>query len=158
MLKSIALCALMMCALTANADVRFPSGPDESLTPGVLCTSGRNQRYAEKINYCDRNVSSRTKAEVFRLYDQIGYRTRTMKRQDFKIDHYIPLCAGGSNDIKNLWPQHVSVYRITDGLEQTVCEKMAAGRLSQKRGVAFIVEAKNNLDRAAYIIRVVRDL
>jgi hypothetical protein len=82
----------------------------------------------------------------------MGYRTRQMDRQDFKIDHYIPLCMGGSNDIKNLWPQHKSVYAITDPLEPVLCDKMAQGRLLQKKAVEIIMYAKAHLDEVPEII------
>src|SRR5690606_28325058 len=109
-----------------------------------LCEHPDAYRYPEKIKYCNRDVSGGEKAEIFREYDKIGFRTRSIDRQKFKIDHYIPLCAGGSNEPSNLWPQHVSVYTITDRLEEMICSKMAEGRLKQKDAVDIIREAKNN--------------
>ncbi|WP_413287759.1 hypothetical protein [Bdellovibrio sp. HCB337] len=136
----------------------FPKGPDSALTPGALCEHPDSYRYPEKIAYCERDVSSDLKKEIFVNYDQLGYRTREMNRMAFKIDHYIPLCMGGSNSVKNLWPQHESVYQITDPLEPLLCEKMADGRISQKKAVEYIVEAKNNLDEVKRIIREVNQL
>jgi len=150
--------AVVLCSTFSHAGENFPKGPDATLTPGALCNHPDSYRYPEKIAYCERDVSTSTKAAVFQKYDQIGYRTRSMKRQAFKIDHYIPLCAGGSNDIKNLWPQHESVYQITDQLEALVCEKMAAGRLKQKDAVNLIIEAKNHLDEVPEIEAQVRAL
>lgn len=149
---------VVLCSTLSHAGGNFPKGPDATLTPGALCNHPDSYRYPEKIAYCERDVSTSTKAAVFQKYDQIGYRTRSMKRQAFKIDHYIPLCAGGSNDIKNLWPQHESVYQITDQLEALVCEKMAAGRLKQKDAVNLIIEAKNHLDEVPEIEAQVRAL
>lgn len=159
MFKGTALFALvLLVSIFSHAGGNFPKGPDESLTPGVLCSRPDTYRYPEKIAYCERNVSTSEKAAIFQKYDQIGYRTRSMRRQAFKIDHYIPLCAGGANDERNLWPQHESVYKITDPLEALVCEKMAAGRLKQKDAIAFVMEAKNNLDQAPSIIARVQAL
>lgn len=159
MVKSTALFALLLVvSIFSHASQTFPTGPDESLTPGVLCNRPDAYRYPEKIKYCERNVSTGEKAQIFQKYDQLGYRTRTMKRQAFKIDHYIPLCAGGDNDERNLWPQHESVYRVTDPLEALVCEKMAAGRLKQRDAIEFIKEAKNNLEEAPAIIARVQAL
>ncbi|MBV2167870.1 MAG: hypothetical protein KUL82_04100 [Bdellovibrio sp.] len=159
MLKSSALLVLVLLFSTfSHAGESFPKGPDAALTPGVLCSNPDEYRYPEKIKYCERDVSTSQKAAIFQKYDQIGYRTRSLKRQAFKIDHYIPLCAGGSNDSRNLWPQHESVYEITDKLEAAICEKMAAGRLKQKDAVAIIMEAKNNLDEVPAIEARVRAL
>ena len=75
-----------------------------------------------------------------------------MPRGKFKIDHYIPLCMGGSNERINLWPQHESVYKITDALEQKLCEKMAQGKMLQSEAIDLIREAKNHLDEAPDIL------
>ncbi len=152
MFKSAALfVAVVLFATLSQALEAFPKGPDATLTPGALCAHPDQYRYPEKIKYCERDVSTGEKAAIFQKYDQLGYRTRSMKRQAFKIDHYIPLCAGGSNESRNLWPQHQSVYEITDKLEALICEKMAAGRLRQKDAVALIMQAKNNLDEVPEI-------
>lgn len=158
--KSLALALLVSvtCATLAQANEKFPTHPDENLTPGSLCTSSHELRYPERIKYCRRDVSGGEKAQIFKNYDQIGFRTREMDRQRFKIDHYIPLCAGGSNHESNLWPQHESVFAITDKLEEQVCIKMAEGRLSQKRAIDYIRRAKNNLDEAPAIEAEVRSL
>ncbi len=162
MLKSLALLSLFVVCTMGSLEVQaleaFPKGPDATLTPGDLCHHPDAYRYPERIAYCERDVSSSEKAAIFQKYDQLGYRTRQMKRTAFKIDHYIPLCAGGSNSEKNLWPQHESVYELTDKLEALVCEKMAAGRLKQKDAIDYIVEAKNNLQRARTIEAEVRSL
>jgi len=125
----------------------YPKTPDAELTPGTLCTSPNSYRYPEKVAYCERNVDSVVKRGVIHIYDQkLGYRIETMARTDFKIDHYIPLCMGGSNETSNLWPQHRSVYEITDPLEQELCEKMADGHLSQAKAMDLMRKAKNHLD------------
>jgi hypothetical protein len=123
------------------------------MTPGSLCEQPDTYRYPEHIRYCERNVSRDEKDAVIRAYDQqFGYRIGSMDRQEFKIDHFIPLCAGGSNDASNLWPQHKSVYAITDPLEPLVCQKMAAGTLTQAQAVQYIREAKTDLSKAPGII------
>jgi hypothetical protein len=75
-----------------------------------------------------------------------------MNRGDFKIDHLIPLCAGGANDELNLWPQHSSVYNITDPIEPVICQKMAEGKLSQKDAVAMVIFAKTHLDQVNIVL------
>lgn len=136
----------------------FPKGPDATLTPGALCNTPDAHRYPEQIAYCNRNVSTDEKAKIFEAYDQLGYRTRSIRRGSFKIDHYIPLCMGGANDMKNLWPQHESVYKITDPLEPILCDKMAEGVLKQAEAVKLLMEAKANLDKVDEIIDRVQSM
>jgi len=128
------------------------------MTPGKLCDRPDAHRYPEQIAYCNRNVDSSLKRELFVKYDQLGYRTRELNRMDFKIDHYIPLCMGGSNDAENLWPQHKSIYNITDPLEPVLCDKMKEGRLLQGKAVEFIVRAKNHLEEVPKILAEVNRL
>lgn len=159
--RSASLFVLVFVSLTSVlslASEDFPKGPDAALTPGALCDSPDAHRYPEQIAYCNRNVDTSEKQEVFEAYDKIGYRTRSLNRRSFKIDHYIPLCMGGANDVKNLWPQHESVYRVTDPLEPVLCEKMAQGVLKQKEAIAYIMEAKANLNKVDEILERVRDL
>jgi hypothetical protein len=159
-MKHVIALALILVSLSsfAGTNGNFPMGPDANLTPGAVCTRPTEHRYPENIDYCERDVASDTKRAIFVQYDQIGFRTRTMNRMDFKIDHYIPLCMGGANDVENLWPQHKSVYAITDPLEPLLCEKMAAGRLLQKDAIVFIKTAKAHLDQVPAIIRQVQGL
>jgi hypothetical protein len=146
-------------AFAIHANDNFPIAPNEELTPGSLCQRASERRYPERIVYCERNVDSSLKREVMRTYDrELGFSTTRMNRGDFKIDHYIPLCAGGANDASNLWPQHRSVYEITDPMEQAVCEAMARGGLLQKDAVELIRKGKNNLDQVEEIVRYVHTL
>ena len=138
---------MLLClvfSLSALA-VDFPTAPDSRLTTGTLCTTPIQRRYAEQIPYCERDVSTKTKDEVFVAYRRLGYNLPTKDRQSYKIDHYIPLCMGGGNSKNNLWPQHVSIYSKTDSLEQAICAKMSEGRMDQADAVKMIKAVKNNL-------------
>jgi hypothetical protein len=155
--KSYALVCLFLVGsanLTLAAD--YPVSPDPRLTPGSLCDRPSEKRYPEGIPYCARRVSSETKREVMVEYDrQLGFRVTQMNRQVFKIDHYIPLCMGGSNEDQNLWPQHESVYAVTDPLEGPMCEKMAKGKLRQSEAVELIKRAKADLGEARKMLSYV---
>jgi hypothetical protein len=145
------------CAFASNPD--FPTGPDENLTPGKLCDKPTSYRYPENIAYCERDVTSSTKDELILKYDQeLGFHIKTMDRKDFKIDHFIPLCAGGSNDPSNLWPQHKSLYEITDQVEPLICAKMAAGRLKQSYAIKLITTAKTNLEEVKSVLKILNNL
>ncbi len=145
--------------LFGAAHLQFPTGPIPSVTPGQVCNKPSSYRYPEKIPYCERNVDPEAKRAIIKLYDErFGYEIENMNRQDFKIDHYIPLCMGGSNDSENLWPQHKSVYAITDPLEPALCGKMAEGRLKQADAIKLVKEAKADLDKVDQIIEYVESL
>ena len=157
-LLRVVVFSFLVVSTSAFAD-NFPKNPNLEETPGKLCDTPSSKRYPEQIAYCERDVDSYTKNAVIAKYDQLfGYRIRSMNRGDFKIDHFIPLCAGGSNNEENLWPQHKSVYNITDPIEPILCEKMASGRLTQIVAIQMIKEAKIFLDRAPVILKEIKRL
>ncbi len=156
--KALLLIALTTLSLQVFAGSNYPLRPDNRLTPGKLCDLPVEYRYAEQIAYCGRDVATETKAEIFAAYRRLGYPMSSSNRADYKIDHYIPLCMGGSNDEVNLWPQHVSIYNITDSIEALACEKMKKGRLSQAKAVKYIVTVKNDLSQAAALTRTLNSL
>jgi hypothetical protein len=136
----------------------FPTTPVLDLTPGSLCERPSQYRYPEQIPYCNRDVNREVKEEIFREYRRQGYRLNLQRREDYKIDHYIPLCAGGSNDEDNFWPQHVSVFSITDPLEFIGCEKLKIGKITQAHLVKLIKKAKNDLTTAPETLSFLRSL
>jgi hypothetical protein len=121
----------------------FPHKPHPDSTPGSLCQKSDTLRYPEKIKYCKRNVDKEQKRERFEHYDrEYGYHTTEMERSQFKIDHLVPLCMGGSNESDNLWPQHRVIYENTDPLEPFLCETLAAGKVKQAEAVRILLEIK----------------
>ncbi len=145
-MKMFLLLITLSTSLFADAyKAEFPKGPESDLTPGSLCDRPDEYRYSERVPYCERDVDSSLKADVFKEYRNEGYRLDPKKRQDYKIDHLIPLCAGGSNREDNLWPQHVTIYTQTDPLESVGCEKLKAGKIKQAVLVKMILEAKKDL-------------
>ena len=83
----------------------FPIKPNPS---GDVCTKQNKHfkelRYAEKIAYCYRSVSTSLKKKIYNSYG-IDWEDR----EHYTIDHIIPLSLGGSNSEKNLWPEHISL-------------------------------------------------
>lgn len=137
----------------------FPKGPHVQVTPGTLCDTPTEYRYPEHINYCERDVSSDEKNVIFELYRRnFGYTLDLRNRSDYKIDHFIPLCAGGSNKQTNLWPQHKSVFNITDPMESVGCDKLKNGRITQKDLVALIMHAKLNLQDVTRVLQRLQSL
>jgi hypothetical protein len=146
-------------ALNAGPDGQFPLHPDPTMTPGALCTTGQTRRYPEGITYCERDVDPSLKHDLFRRYDvTLGYDTQTMPRADFKIDHFIPLCAGGANSAENLWPQHKTVYAITDPVEPLICQKMSNGVLKQAEAVQLVRKAKLDLKQVPAVMAYLNGL
>lgn len=149
---------LIVFAFNALA-LDYPKGPHAELTPGSLCDRPDTYRYAEQIPYCERDVSSQLKNEIFDNYrNQLGFTLDPKTRSSYKIDHFFPLCAGGSNEETNLWPQHISVYTITDPLEGVGCEKLKAGKILQKNLITLIKRAKLNLSEAPAILKNLQSL
>lgn len=160
MLKSfVALMLVVGFSLTSLAGAPYPMGPDRNVTPGSLCAHPDSYRYPEKIPYCERDVDTELKKEIFQEYiHDLGFSIDMSKRNQFKIDHLIPLCAGGSNNRDNLWPQHSTVYQQTDEMEMVACEKMAEGKVTQRKAVDMILEAKHDLSKAKAILREFKSL
>ena len=131
-----------------KSDEDFPLTPEHELTPGSLCQRPDEYRYPEGIKYCERRVSTNDKRQVIESYDEaLGYNIRSMNRSFFKVDHFIPLCLGGSNNPDNLWPQHESVYTLTDPVEFKLCVLIQKGAVSQEDAVDTVRYSKVNLDQ-----------
>jgi hypothetical protein len=158
MIKTL-LALTLLSNVTFAADKIFPQTPDAKLTPGSLCDRPKSYRYKERIPYCKRDVSRRAKTEVFAVYRrELGYTLPPKDRHQYKIDHYIPLCAGGSNKMDNLWPQHSSIYKQTDAIEHLGCEKLAQGKVTQKELIRLIKEAKADVSKAGAILKEIKRL
>lgn len=153
-MKILAVLALFIFSTTSVLSFQnvFPLGPDAKITTGSLCDKSSEFRYPEKISYCKRDVSSNRKQAIFVNYRSLGFTLPENNRGSYKIDHYIPLCAGGSNLDSNLWPQHKSVYEITDPLEPLACEKLAEGLIKQSDLVILIKKAKNDLSQVQAVM------
>jgi hypothetical protein len=82
--------------------------PDANKTPGVLCTpqdqNFQGYDYPEHIARCNRNVGIQEKQTIAQEYGSIP----ESEWPQYEFDHLIPLCAGGSDDIGNLWPQPIA--------------------------------------------------
>jgi uncharacterized protein YraI len=88
--------------------------PTLSMTPGkadTLALADLTKRYTE---HCQRGKVDCTYSEAHRnvskavhtkVYDEYGVPQANRNKTDGEVDHFYPLCAGGSNDISNLWYQ-----------------------------------------------------
>jgi hypothetical protein len=95
--------------LTAPGDGSAPTSsgpsssatlPDSTLTPGDVFPVGAGDICVSGYSSHVRKVSTSTKNAVYAEYHVLSHTTG-----QYEVDHLIPLELGGSNDIKNLWPE-----------------------------------------------------
>lgn len=101
-----------------------PILPDHSLTPGDTLDVTKEEVCVPGYSKSVRNVPQKIKLLVYRKYH-----ITNRKPREFEIDHLISLEIGGSNSIKNLWPQsfltsHWNAHkkdRLENELHRQVC-------------------------------------
>jgi len=108
-----------------------PILPDASKTPGDVlevassdvCTSG----YSKLV----RNVPSALKRQVYESYG-ITHR----EKGEFEVDHLISLELGGSNSVRNLWPESFLTQpwnaKVKDQLENELHSEICSGKIDMK--------------------------
>jgi hypothetical protein len=118
---------------TATAAKAAPSYraflPNAALTPGladpaVTVTELRSPAFIKAA----RNVPDSVKAKVYAEYG-----VKTHKPGEYEVDHLISLELGGSNDIRNLWPQSYSGTwnaHHKDRLENELHRRVLAGSIT----------------------------
>ena len=103
-MKKIILLLVCSFSVISHANV----SPDPQKTPGVICRSSdadfKGYDYPEHIARCNRNIQQQEKLQVAQNYGNIP----EANWPSYEFDHLIPLCAGGANDIGNLWPQPIA--------------------------------------------------
>jgi len=136
-MKTVAVRNLLLLTLVLSSPLRAqqpqpePILPDPKLTPGDvfdvtaedICVPG----YAKKV----RNVPQSVKEQVYREYGISEHH-----RGNYECDHLISLELGGSNSIKNLWPESYRTRpwnaRVKDRLENRLHELVCSGQLDLK--------------------------
>lgn len=106
---------------------------DPHLTPGALCsTTDRDFDHmaAGGFAVCHRSVSTSKKHRVLARYG-----VPWAVRAHYEVDHLVPLCAGGSNAVQNLWPEPVEDAARKDRLENAVCARLRRGTTTQREAV-----------------------
>jgi hypothetical protein len=105
-----------------------PLLPDPAKTPGdvltqdpqVVCVKG----YSRQV----RNVPPALKRAVYQAYG-----IEKAPGEDWEVDHLIPLELGGSNSVRNLWPQAGFTrpwnYHVKDRLENALHYLVCQGEL-----------------------------
>jgi len=101
--------------------------PDRSCSPGKVATTDVNRICTPGYSGRVRSVSERTKNSVYYRY---GIRRHTTGQ--YEVDHIISLELGGSNSIKNLYPEAASPrpgFHEKDRLENTLHRLVCSGEL-----------------------------
>jgi len=131
--------------------------PDPIKTPGLADTLSVDDLKRIYTDHCPdskptctysqdhRNVPAAAHKKVYDEYD-VPQDQRNIK--DGEVDHFYPLCAGGSNDISNLWYQPAVGewngkdfgYHTKDKLETYICAQIKAGKLDPKEAYDRITE------------------
>lgn len=117
-----------------------PLIPDET-TQGSLCSTQdpdfKEFRYKENIPYCQREVSSSLKNEIY-----VHYGIPKNCRYQYTIDHFYPLSLGGNNQRENLWPEHQEIKRSRQNLETRLYAEIKSGKITQSEALAEIEDFK----------------
>jgi hypothetical protein len=115
-----ALVLLLAAGLPAMPNPRLTPGATVPVTVAQVCRDG----YARKA----RKVSGATKRRVYRLYGMHPHLPACCE-----VDHLISLELGGSNEIRNLWPEawlpRPGAWE-KDGLENHLHAEVCAGRMT----------------------------
>jgi hypothetical protein len=82
-------------------NMNAPTLPVHSLTPGAILTTDTRKVCVPGYSKSVRNVPVSEKKQVYAEY-KIAYVPGT---REYEVDHLISLELGGSNGIKNLWPE-----------------------------------------------------
>ncbi len=130
--------SILAIGVIASNQAMAMTTPNADVTPGLLCTADDPNfmgfYYAEKIARCKRNVGTAEKTQIAAEYGDIP----KSEWHNYEFDHLLPLCAGGSDDIKNLWPQPIDEAHLKDRIEDEVCLGMSAGTMTQAVAVQKI--------------------
>ncbi len=130
---------VLILSLIFSFSYAFAVQPNAQLTPGTLCTPSNpdftGYRYAAHVAYCARNVSHEKKLQIAQAY---GVPEADWKNYEF--DHLIPLNAGGSSDVTNLWPEPLDEAHEKDAVEQDVFNKLNSGEFTQEQAVKEIFD------------------
>jgi hypothetical protein len=123
----------------SDTGLRYPFVPDPARTPGAalevtaadICMPG----YSKRV----RDVPTEVKRQVY-----ASYGVRTHQPGEYEIDHLINLSLGGSNSVRNLWPQSFRTSpwnaRVKDDLEVELHRRVCAGTLDLAKAQRIIAQ------------------
>ena len=131
-LSATSLCLMLVLGSLAQALPQDSISylPNPKLTPGNTTDVTKDDLCDSKHETFDRKIPIAVKRQVLDNYgigpDRMGY----------NVDHLIPEKLGGSNSIKNLWPQPLSSkwnHQRKNRLEQKLYEMVCNGAIELKQ-------------------------
>jgi len=128
--RALRLALLFVLSLTALAQAQDRHyKPNPKLTPGDALNVTADDLCKPGHAEIDGNISVGAKSQVFERY---GIRGTLI---GYNVDHLIPPGLGGSNSIKNLWPQPLAgdwMYQMKNRLEHRLRKLVCSGALDVK--------------------------
>ena len=112
-----------------------PLLPDASLTPGDVLTTDLNAICTPGYTQTVRDVPLALKHQVYAEYG-----IRSHKPGQYEVDHLISLELGGSNSVRNLWPEsfitkplnaHVK-DAVENKLHELICKRQLSVETAQR--------------------------
>ena len=116
---------------TIQSNHSFPIYPDPTLTPGDVLSTNVTEICVSGYSATVRDVSQAEKNQVVQNYLQKGYLINTSAPKEY--DHFLPLSIGGSNDIKNLWPEMQEPrpgFKEKDRVESYLHTQVCSGKMN----------------------------
>lgn len=115
----------------ALAQQRSSYMSNPKLTPGTTVKINKDDLCGSRNKTFDGSIPISLKRKVFDLYG-----IRADEPTPYNVDHLIPVRLGGSNSIKNLWPQPLSgewSYYKKNKLEHRLYKLVCRGELDLER-------------------------
>ena len=125
--------AILFCLLAKSlfADEIYP---DSNMTPGATFNVTKEQVCTLGYSKSVRHVTKKLKRKVYHEYHMSRIPSKCCE-----IDHFIPLELGGSNDIKNLWPETFPTAYWKDIVENYLHNEVCQNRLTLEEAQKLIV-------------------
>lgn len=111
--------------------------PNRTMTPGDIMSTNITEICVSGYSDTVRNVSQHTRETVFIMYKL----SPNQPEGSFEVDHLVPLSIGGSNNIKNLWPQPKEPrpgYKEKDVLENYYHRQVCDGKMDIREAQAIM--------------------
>lgn len=155
LLLILALAVRLVAAPPVKHDGPAACYPDPTKTPGCVMPHVTAEQVTE-TGYTEnaRHVSKLLKWQVFILYgfaapgEPLDLKRLHELEMQFEIDHFVSLELGGSNDIKNLWPQAYAApvvsmqtmgARQKDVVETELHRRIKKGQITLKQAQDIIL-------------------
>jgi hypothetical protein len=120
---------LLLSGVAQAINLQAPLVPDPARTPGDVLTSDPKIICVSGYTKTVRNVPQAVKEQVYRSY---GILSR--ESGEYEIDHLVSLELGGSNSVRNLWPESFKTQplnaHVKDALENKLHDLACAGTIS----------------------------